>query len=762
MAPSYELSLRDYIRILSKRRQIVLSLTILCALATFVLTPQSEPKYQADASVKITHQSTVASMFLDAVTWTAGDDLATQSQIIGSLPMALKVGQALNRFPAELKPDDLVESTDLSVQVAAFNSQYRAEPVSGTGLIKITATTPAPKSSIDLANTVVDVFIREHTYEKNRQIIESRKFIEEQLKEYQRRLRESEGTMTAFKKSHLTSLSLSENEMARLNEMIEEDDRKIRALGSLIANLKARIASSEMTYVDLISGGSEDPAIQDLNSELVRLQMERERLLVLQQESSPAIEAVEAQIQRLARRLLDGYEKTLAYLTVRRDELSEKLAALPENDAEAARLAREVKVNEDVYTLLQQRYQEALIKEAEKIQEVSVVEYAADAQVESLPGRLVRSLVGLAIGLLLGLMAAFVLETLDTSIDTIEDVEAYLEVPVVGMVPHFEPQAVMDHLLREQPGLAELPHLRNYASVVARHDRRNPASEAYGTLRTNLQFAAIRNNAASAEARGQVFLFTSASAGEGKTTTVVNLSVVMAQMGKRVLLFECDLRNPGISKFFGVSKSPGLTEAMLGSLSLDEAVRSGTDLTPVHGGASGGLAAEGLDRLHILTSGTLPPQPAEILISSRFGEILSELRARFDVILIDSPPVLPVTDAAILGTKVDGVVLVYQLGRVSRNMLRRAKLLLENVHAPIWGIVLNSLRANVTGYSVESYYGGRGSPSDEPTESSAFATGSGRDVTSGWLQTLKHLVRGSGHNGGSSHPGQGSPPPPGV
>jgi capsular exopolysaccharide synthesis family protein len=259
-------------------------------------------------------------------------------------------------------------------------------------------------------------------------------------------------------------------------------------------------------------------------------------------------------------------------------------------------------------------------------------------------------------------------------------------------------------MVREQPELAADPHLPFYAATVTRNQARSAVSEAYRTLRTNLEFAAIGRHLGPGSSDAQILLVTSSSAGEGKTTTAVNLAVVMAQMGKRVLLFDCDLRNPRIHRFFGVERAPGFTDVILGSVGLDEAIRSSGDVSVGRGNLLRGLAADGLDRLHLLSSGTAPPHPAEILGSPRFDEVLGQLRERFDMVLLDSPPVLPVTDAAILGSKVDGVVLVHQLGRISRNALRRAKVLLDNVRSSIWGIVLNDLRANVTGYNIESDY----------------------------------------------------------
>jgi succinoglycan biosynthesis transport protein ExoP len=760
VAQTYELNLRDYLRILRKRYRVILALTLLCGAATLLVTPHGKPAYEADASVKVTHQSSVASLFVDAVTWSWGDDLATQSQIIGSLPMALKVGQEMGRFPKQLTAADLADSDKLAARVAAFKSLYHAEPVSGTSLIKIIAASPDADLSVHLANTVVDTFIREHTYERNRQIIESRKFIESQLADYQKRLRNSEAELTLFKKSHLTSLSLDANEMGRLSEKIENDDRRIRALSTLSSNIEARLKSADGLYVDLISGGVEDPAVQELNDELVRLQLERERMLFLQNDSSPEVAALEHRIRTLARRLNTEYRATEAHLQTRRDELAAKLASLPENDAHAARLAREVKVNEDTYTLLKQRYQEALIKEAEKVQEVSVVEYAADAEPQSSPGLAARTLAGLAVGLLLGLLAAFVRETLDTSIDTIEDVEDYLQVPVVGIIPHFDPAEALARLTAERPALARSSNARFHASVVTRHDRRSPVAEAYRTLRTNLQFAELRQAPGPDRPASQVFLVTSSSSGEGKTTTAANLAVVMAQAGKRVLLFDCDMRNPQVDRFFGVERSPGFTDVVLGSLSLDDAIRSSTDLTPGDGMFSN-LATEGLDGLHLLTSGTRPPHPAEILISARFDDVLNRLRARFDVILLDSPPILPVTDAAILGSKVDGVVLVHQLGRIGRNALRRSRTLLDNVRARIWGIVLNDLRANVTGYTVETAYPDPEPPAATARRRPAIVIAAPRPTWT-WIENLWPLLRhdrSNGHGRDSNTTNDSAPPP---
>ncbi len=750
MAQEYELNLRDYLRIIRKRYKVIIALGALVGLSTFLFTPREDPAYVADALIKVTHQSTVASLFVSAVTWSYGDDLSTQSKVINSHPLALEVGKRLGMFEPDRTVEDLVDDENLSRQVGALQAKYSAKPMTGTSIIAVSAKSESPDFSVRLVNTVVDTFIEQHTYRRNKQVIEARKFIAEQLEKYEIRLKEAENRYTQFKKDHLTSLSLSENEMSALKADLENYNRRIRSLSTLVANLESRLESPASTYIDLISGGFEDPAVEELNDELVRLQVEREDLLVEQMPDSPKVRAIENKILGLASRLLEEYKETLHFLVTTRDRLQARFMELPENDAYAVRLAREVKINEDTYTLLKQRYQEALIKEAEKIEELNVVEYAANARIDAPPGRTVRSLVGALVGLLLGMVLAFVLETLDTSIDTIEDVETYLEVPVCGIIPHFDIAQAEEELVRKRPQLAGDPCLRHYAAVFARSHKTSPVAEAYRTLRTNLQFAELRHGYQSSEARrGKTFLVTSSSPGEGKSTTIVNLAVVLAQMGKKVLLFDCDLRSPKVNKHFGVSRSPGFTDAVLGSTSLMNAVRSSTTLSSDGRTQLGSLAAEGLDSLHILTSGTIPPHPADVLVSHRFDEALKELQRNFDMILIDAPPILPVTDAAIIGSKIDGVLLVHTLGRVSRTALRRSKTLLENVKADIWGIVLNNIRANVTGYSMSSYYGEKAAQPASPIRAPLVLNTAARQTLE-WLRST-HLPFGFLRRGGNGN-----------
>ena len=202
--------------------------------------------------------------------------------------------------------------------------------------------------------------------------------------------------------------------------------------------------------------------------------------------------------------------------------------------------------------------------------------------------------------------------------------------------------------------------------LVALCDPRSPAAEAYRTLRTNIQFSSL-------DKALRTILVTSTAPGEGKSTAIANLAVTMAQAEKRVILVDCDLRRPALHTLFGVPNDEGLTSLML---------REGGNLP---------LQPAGVPGLQLLTSGPLPPRPADILGSCRMEAVIATLVEHADIVLFDTPPVTAVTDAAILATKVDGVLLVFRSGNTKRGRAREARTLLQKVNARILGVVLTDV-----------------------------------------------------------------------
>lgn len=208
-------------------------------------------------------------------------------------------------------------------------------------------------------------------------------------------------------------------------------------------------------------------------------------------------------------------------------------------------------------------------------------------------------------------------------------------------------------------------------------DPRSPISEAYRTLRTNIQFSSVDHQL-------RLLMFTSSGPGEGKTTTTCNTAIVAAQAGKKVLIIDADLRKPTVHYTFRVPNTVGLTSVLASQRSLDEAIQT----TEVPG-------------LDILTSGPIPPNPAELLGSKAMSNIIEQLKERYDQIIFDSPPVLAVADAQILSTYMDGVILVIHAGNTSRDLVIRAKQQLDTVQARVIGVVLNNKKLE---HEHEYYY----------------------------------------------------------
>ena len=203
-------------------------------------------------------------------------------------------------------------------------------------------------------------------------------------------------------------------------------------------------------------------------------------------------------------------------------------------------------------------------------------------------------LVGALLGLMLGLVLAFVQETLDTSIGTIEDVESYLGVRVLGIVPHIDPRETMQRLLERRPGLAQVEPdaLQSHALLITHFDPKSPVAEAYRTLRTNIQFERM-------ERGGKVLVVTSPTLQEGKTTTIVNLALTMAQNGQKTLLIGANMRRPSIYRFFGIEREPGLSDILVGNAQWRDCVRGVADILMGRFEMEDVMAAPGLDNLHI-------------------------------------------------------------------------------------------------------------------------------------------------------------------
>ncbi|HOW42463.1 MAG TPA: polysaccharide biosynthesis tyrosine autokinase [Candidatus Omnitrophota bacterium] len=400
--------------------------------------------------------------------------------------------------------------------------------------------------------------------------------------------------------------------------------------------------------------------------------------------------------------LLQKYTEKHPKVAQIRDEiknLEDQIKGFSGQDIEYSRLKREVEVNKKMQATLNEKLGEASISENQTVSDISIVEPAV------LPGRPITGnkgasiLIGSLLGLIAGFALAFILETLDTSIGTIEDVENVVKIPVLGVVPSIHRMLSKQHAFeRFMDKVFHSPkHTKSddrSVRLISHYQPRSTTAESFRNIHTNLKLNLSR----------KTILVTSASPGEGKSCVVINLGIVMAQTGLKTLLVSTDLRRPVLAKTFGVKKEPGLNELITKAVDLDNVLNNITDIIVGDIKFEDIRKTPGIENIWILTAGHLPSNPVELLESKDFTQLVSELKNRFDVVIFDSPPVLPVTDASILAAKVDACVLVYEIGRTSRDALLRAKLQLESMGAKLAGVVLNHINPQTESLYAYPYY----------------------------------------------------------
>jgi succinoglycan biosynthesis transport protein ExoP len=385
-------------------------------------------------------------------------------------------------------------------------------------------------------------------------------------------------------------------------------------------------------------------------------------------------------------------------LLEQRDRYRRRYLQFPRAAIEMGRLERDVKVNADLLAMLKVKHQELQIKSAERIEEVTIVAPAImpSAPINA-PNTELNLMVGSLMGVFLGLVIAFARESFDTSIGTIEGIEEFLKVPVLGVIPQFDGKEMEKAAREALPDQASASTVENFSKLICLIDPKSALSESLRSLRTNIQFASMDRKVTS-------ILFTSAGLGEGKSTCVTNLAITLAQEGQRVLLVDADLRRPIVHQRLGLERAPGLADALVGSTSWRSHVRSATDLMLGPMGIDRVMSTPGLDNLHVLTSGAEVGNPNEFLKMNKIKMLVKEMNEEYDLVLFDTPPILPVTDAVAFSSGVDGTILVYQVGRIGRNALKRAKFLLDHAQANVMGIVLTNVNSEVaTDYGAYRY-----------------------------------------------------------
>ena len=584
-----------------------------------------------------------------------------------------------------------------------LRNRLNVQPVKDSRIISVSIQDADPARAQRVLSTILDVYINQNLDAALQASESSAAWLDDQLAKLKQELREGELSLHDYKiKNNILSVSLDDQS----NMLREEMSR----LNSLLTDARARreevhARRKELSQIDLSDPLNlpaaellENVVLSQLRQQYVNARSERDGLVGLGRGANhPDVKAAGARVNTTKEALLAELRNVRQSVDHEYNAINsqvEGLSKLAENAKKRAfdlnllqieynRLDRTKRNTEKLYSLVLERTKELDLTRMMRFNNIQLLDTA------NLPGSPIKPRVPLNIalgvfaGLGLGVAAAIAREMLDRTIKTPEDAEQTLGLVSLGLLPAIEDRKTGSGNKSKAPRRRRRHRQLDETSGPELYVHDHPSSglaEAARSIRTNIMFV-------SPDQPFQVLLITSAGPVEGKTTTACFIATTMAQAGQRVLLLDCDMRRPRLHRVFGADNSLGATIALLDGGRLDECLRS--------------TKVENLD---VLSCGPLPPNPAELLSSAAFDRLLSALRKRYDRIIVDSPPVAPVTDAAVLSTRVDAVVFVVRAFRTSRDLAQRALRSLRGGGGNLIGVVLNDVDLNRHEYGYQQYY----------------------------------------------------------
>lgn len=697
-----ELDLRHYWYLLKKRAWLVVVFSASIVFTVGLFSVLATPIYTAE-TVLLIEPSSPNVIDIDAVLSDSlgpGEDFyKTQYEILQSRSLAAQViseerlgemaqGSDEDTVFAEERPQfgigaglfedahsrpDALSSVDPEL-IDDYLDELGVDPVRKSRLVKVSFDSPDPALSARVVNAHARAYIRRGLMIGTRASEEARRFLAQSLGELRARLEASEAALGSYRREHgIISLDDKENlvvdRLADLNGRLTETEAK--RIG-----LEAEVRIIQERDYDALPAIIRSPLVRTLKERLAALEGDYAKLNARFKSGYPPlvqlraeIETRRGQLQTEVRSIVAGVES--AYLTAVSEERelrtrfeAQKAEALRLKDAsvEYAILARDVDTDRTLYENVLQRMNETGMAAELRASNVFVIDQAQPPRRAAYPRKGRNLGLALLLGLIGGIGLAFAADYLDNTLRTPQDVDRYVNLPSLGVVPDF--------LRLGSPAGPRLALSNGSASTgstdgvpLLAEDPLSAAADAYRTIRTSILFSQA------GEPPGTI-LFTSAGHGEGKTATVLHSAVSFSQLGGRVLVIDADLRRPSCHTRLGVEIEAGLTEVLTGQSE---------------------TAATVLDAqtLALLPAGATPPNPTELLGSDRMRDVLGSLRKQYDFILIDAPPLMPVSDTVVLSTLVDGAVLVVDQQHTPRQAVRMARERLSQVRTRILGVVLN-------------------------------------------------------------------------
>ncbi len=562
-------------------------------------------------------------------------------------------------------------------------------PVARTRLVQVGIRSSDPDLAAQVANAHAQAYIRRGLGFRNSASEEAQKFLQENLVELKKRVEKSEAALNRYRREKKI-ISFDDKENIVVERLADLNRRLTEAEAERITLATQTRLVAQGKY-EVLPGVLSNPLIHELKAQASRLEADYSRLYEEFTDEYPEVAQLKAQAEETRRRLRrevqtisDGTEAAYLAALAKEKELRTKMEeqrtmALGLKDAavEYGILAREADANLQLYNSILQRMKEMGVAAELRASNVILVDEAEPPLKPAKPRKLFTLLLGMLVGLGGGVALAFFSEYQDNTLRAPQEVERYLRLPRLGVVPDFatvtdQSYAARTPLKQTDPPLEVIASARK--ELVLSFHPLSLVTEAYRELRTAILLSR-------AEEPPKTLLFTSSVPEEGKTTTALNTAIVFAQMGVRVLVIDADLRRSRCHKTLGMRNGFGLTEVLTGQRETHEVIK-----------------ALPMQNLFFLGSGTTAPNPTELVGSKKMYDTLTSLREQYDYILIDAPPIRGMSDAVLLSTMVDGVLLVVNARQTMKQLVKEAQARLNYARANILGVVLNKVDGRTEAY----------------------------------------------------------------
>ena len=596
-------------------------------------------------------------------------------------PLGERELQQLQLTPEQLTALEPYEDAIIGGQVIV--------PIEKTNLVVINFTHTNPQLAKQIADTLAEVFVQNNVDRQELGMSKAELALAREIATYQQKVKQERDERFNFAKANNLPLGPDSTNLEALREqgystqLLDAENQR--------RNLQAAYEAAKSADDPFVNPSVQsDEFIRKLRDKLSDLKEKREALLQIYTPEWPEVKKIDAQIASTEADLKKAPTQVLASMKKRYEAAAAQEKSLVAAYAkqhgktteqtkariDLAAMTQQLTTDEQYLNTLELKSRELSATSGDGGTNVSIATKSRIPYAPVGPARLRTIIIAFILSLMAGVGLAFLLDFLDDTVKSLDDIDRYIHLPALALIP-----AARSEKGRLSPAeaAAQAPSASTALAMV--NDVRSPMAEAYRHLRTSLLLSSAGNPP-------RTILVTSSQPSEGKTTTAVNTAFMLAQTGAQVLIIDCDLRRPRLHANFNLSNTRGLTNFLSGECPIEDVLQS----------------YEGVANLKLLTSGPVPPNPAELLGSEEMRKLLSSLSERFAHIIVDSPPAISFTDASILSTFVDGVILVVHGGRSSRAVVRRAKQQLLDVGANIFGVVLNNVKAESHEYYGAGYY----------------------------------------------------------